>query len=316
MSARRQAWVVWLVVGLAACARVGPSAAPLSKTAAEAPEPSSPGPEAAPAAQNTKPAKAASPHGKRALYRKSCELGSALACNELAILLIEEPQQALPLLERACSLGLPRGCANLGMQLLYATKSPERERALELLTRSCNESDDYGCLELANALYDDAKQSGGGAFSRPYGLYQTACKLGNMDACCSEGWMLRNAEGTSKDARRARELFRFACEQQSYAGCAALGYELMESANNAEDQAEGARFLKLACEHDDAFGCFTLGAAILGSAGPQGADTGLALLKRACALGSPNACEYAGAVEQRLKQGLAASGDEDDDADD
>jgi TPR repeat protein len=302
-----------LVTGLAACTRLAPSAAPLSTTSPVEMQAAPATSRTAPTHPVPPPAKAPSPRGKRALYRRSCDLGSALGCNELAILLIDDPGQALPLLERACSLGLPRGCANLGVQLLYGGQDAPTERALELLTQSCNQSDEYGCFELANALYDGAKQQGKSGFTRAYALYQQACKLGSMDACCSEGWMLRNAEGTSKDTRRARELFRVACEQKTYAGCAALGYELLDAANNAAEQAEGTRLLTLACEHDDAFGCFSLGAAMLEQAGPPGVDAALALLKRACSLGSANGCGYAGAVEDRLKRGLPALESDDDD---
>lgn len=308
--AGRQAWAVLWMAGLAGCARDRPSTAPLAAGPEGAPQTEAvPSPSVAPAsAASAKPVAATKSAGKRALYRRSCELGSALACNELGVLLIADPAQAWPLLERACTLGLARGCANWGAQLLTAPGG-SRDRAIEVLTRACEQSDEFGCLELANGLYDDAAKQGNG-YGRAFEAYQKSCKLGNATACSSEGWMSHRGEGTAKDAQRARELFRFACDRKVYAGCSGLGYDLVTSAKNGDDQEEGARHLQVACEHDDAFGCFTLGALTLTRAAPSSIDDGLGMLKRACALGMQTSCTYVSAVEKRLKLGLPPFGDD------
>jgi uncharacterized protein len=186
---------------------------------------------------------------------------------------------------------------------------------MELLARACSQSDSYGCVQLGNALYDETEKSGGSDFHRAFDTYRKGCELGSMDACCSQGWMLRNGQGAARDVRRARELFRAACDRKAYAGCSALGYDLIDSASTRAEQEEGASHLKLACENDDAFGCFSLGSMTLTQAGPAGVKPGLALLKRACALGSQDACSYANTVERRLESGLPALGDDEETTD-
>lgn len=313
--ATSKAWAVWLAAGLSGCAHVAPSSAPLSQASAEAalvPEAVTPVSEKKPAESATAPSASARPPsklGKRALYQRACDLGSALGCNDLAILFGNDVEHAVPLLERSCSLGLTRGCANLGSELLWGEPSrAARTRAIGLLSQACEQADPYGCDELGNALYDAEALGEKGSFGRAHTAYEKACKLGRAMGCLNDGWMLRRGEGTPKDPQRSRQLFRFSCDQQVYAGCAALGYDLLDDAQNPAEYAEGARFAKLACEHDEAFGCFSLGAALAyGTPGDaQKMNEGLALLARSCKLGLSDGCKYAANLEQRLKNAAAA----------
>jgi uncharacterized protein len=322
VSVMRQVLVVWMLTGLAACTRVGPSSAPLSSgSELEREVAAAPTQRAASAPGATASPKVANKHGKRSLYRRACELGSPVACNDLAILFGEDLAQAMPLFERACALGLDRGCANWGVQILrHQPSDAEHERAVGLLSRACDQSDAFACAELGDAMYATFEQSGASAHGRAHVAYEKACKLGYIDACANDGWMFRNGEGTTKNTARARELFRFACERESYAGCAALGYDLMDDAKNGDEYAEGTRWLKLACDHDDAFGCFSIGAALVSSGDAASLDGGIALLKRACSLGSADGCRFAEVVEKGRQYRAAgpAPGDagDDEDADD
>jgi uncharacterized protein len=229
-------------------------------------------------------------------------LGSAIGCNDLAILWGTDFAHAIPLLERACELGLARGCANLGSELLQSTPGEaERRRAVGLLSGACDQADGFACAELGDALYAVGEQGDKASYGGAHVAYEKGCKLGRVTACCAEGWMLRRGEGTAKDARRSRELFRFSCDQQFYAGCAALGYDLLNDAQNPTEYEEGARWAQMACEHDDGFGCFSLGAAAVASAAgdAQKVRLGVNFLKRSCQLGFANGCSYAATLEQR-----------------
>jgi TPR repeat protein len=321
-----RSWV-WICGALVGCSQAGPSRAPLSapnESASATTQSASPAPNATTQASGAAPRTGgvgatggtkSSKQGKRALLQRSCDLGSGLACNELALSFGDDLKRELPLLERACDLGLPRGCANWGALVWRSTPSDaDRERALGLMDRACEASDEYACASLGDALYE----SGQAHFGKAHVAYEKGCKLSSSDACVSDGWMLRRGEGATKDARRARELFRLACDHQSYNGCAALGYDLTDDPKTGEELAEGARLLKLACEHDEAFGCFSLGLRILtrgggggGGGGGTSLDQGLAFLKRSCSLGLSNACDYAANVEAQLKnQGPPAADDE------
>jgi TPR repeat protein len=304
---RQKVGARWLAWGLVACTRVAPSTAPLS-VATATPEPVALGTtSSAPSAPPAGPAKPPSPQGKRALYLRSCDLGSAVGCNDLAILLGLDSAEAGPLFDRACKLGLVRGCANQAAQLLmHDPDASTRERAVDLLARACDAAVWYGCAGLGDALYTASKQNGAGVLGRAKAAYEKACGLGAMDGCISEAWMLQNGEGGSKDADGARRLFRQACDAQSYNGCGALGFSLMQDARNAEDFGEGARLAKLACDHDDAFGCFALGSGMVSSGDPKALAPGLSLLKRSCQLGLASSCRFAASVEERIKAGTAS----------
>jgi uncharacterized protein len=307
------------MLGLGSCARPTVSTAPLS--AGREPQPAATAAGARPASPaNTAKPKRQAPgkQGKRALYARACDLGSAVGCNDLAILLGSADAQALPLLERACSLGLTRGCANLGTELLRQEPADaERARAVKLLQNACEQNDAYGCAELADALYAEQQRGQKSEFGRAYAAYEKACKLGNLPACYGQGWMLKNGEGTQQDPTRARELFRFACSQDNYDGCAALGFDLLEGAQNREEFDEGLRFCRLACEHDQALGCYTLGRVHAVSSEPGVRTGAVALLKRACTLGYADSCKQAATLEERLKHPVdddsAADAEEDGD---
>jgi TPR repeat protein len=295
-----------LAWGIAGCTRIAPSAAPLSAVATPEPVASSAN-TAAPKAAAIAQVKAPSKQGKRALYRRSCDLGSAVGCNDLAILLGLESADAGPLFERACSLGLPRGCANQGSQLLmHDPDARTLDRAVDLLSRACDASDWYGCAELGDALYAQSERGEAHELGRAKTAYERACGLGAMDACVSEGWMLRNGEASSKDPAGAERLFRQACDAERYNGCGALGFSLMRGAKNPQEFGEGARLAKLACDHDDAFGCFALGEGMISSGDAQAFTPGLSLLKRSCQLGLKNSCEWVESIEQRMKASAAS----------
>jgi TPR repeat protein len=299
-----------------ACGHATASHAPLSAShSALGPEPEAAAntPPQAPgsAKAKAKPSDATKPsegkQGRRALYRRSCELGSALGCNDLAILLGSSDPQSLGYLERACTLGLPRGCANWGSELWRVAKTDqEKSRGEELLSRACDAEDWWGCTELGNVVYAARAQAGDSVLGRAHVAYAKGCKLGGVEACVSDGWMLWSAEGAPRDVARATELFRGACEHDNFSGCAALGYVLVEVANNAGELAEGQRYLSLACDHSEAFACFGLGGTLL-RGDEQAKRKGRDYVDRACKLGLQNACRVAKALDEQARKPAASS---------
>ncbi len=77
-----------------------------------------------------------------ALYEKSCALGAALACDELATDLFyaapKHQPRVIDLYDRACALGAPEGCLHLADILLVVDKRPENvSRGLHAMSQAC-----------------------------------------------------------------------------------------------------------------------------------------------------------------------------------
>src|SRR5450755_1831100 len=213
-------WVLWVPIwGAVGCAGGVPSAAPLSAPDA-APEPSAAqaasagtaAPAAATPAQAPKNQNPTPTRTREALLERSCELGSALGCNDLGILVWADEVRSVPFLERACELGLLRGCTNLGVMLAH--DASKHDRALELLDDGCEKSDPLACAKLGDILYDEPEATR--PLSKAEASYEKACKLEQADACIGAGWMLLRGEGTDKSPERAEESFRFACDHHNF----------------------------------------------------------------------------------------------------
>ncbi len=226
---------------------------------------------------------------KEALYQRGCDLGSALSCNDLGVSLERERARSRPLLERACSLGLQRGCVNLAGLLME--DEAELPRAVSLLDHACALRDPLACSGIADAAY-----AGHGTtrdLTRAAKNYDRACELGHFTACVSAGWMLDSGEGGAQDARRAVELFRLACERGVAAGCTALGLKGVESATSQAEFDLAMGYLKTSCEHEQALACLVLGVKMPREGGGRFSASARAAVDRACQLGLPRACELA-----------------------
>lgn len=219
------------------------------------------------------------------LYRRACELGSALACNELGVLVEADPKQAMAFFEKACGLELPRGCTNLGVLLMNDTS--HQDRIIELLRGSCDQEDGLACNKLGDWLYSvdsDPKK-----LDAVYRLYERGCALGNWDACTSAAWMQKDGAGTTADATLARNRFELACNHQCYRGCLGLGISLLEE-NPPDPQRDHAlSLIEKSCANNLATACYLHGMLSVSQDGtiPNAARR---QFERACQLGDERGC--------------------------
>jgi TPR repeat protein len=239
------------------------------------------------------------------LLQRSCELGSALGCNDLGVEVWANEGQSLPLLQRACELGLQRGCTNLG--ILLAHDAGKHDRAVELLDAACTKSDPLACAKLGDILYDEPDATR--PLNKAEASYEKACKLEEAEACIGAGWMQLRGEGTEKSPKRAEESFKFACDHQSYRGCAGLGFVLIGRANNETEVEQGAHWLGVACDHDSGFGCFMLANRVASENRQVTADA-RELFAKACRLGIKPACAASTAREEPAKAPEPAADDD------
>ncbi|HTA88542.1 MAG TPA: tetratricopeptide repeat protein [Polyangiaceae bacterium] len=296
-------WLIWLPIwGTVGCAAGTPSSAPLSAVNPAAAV------NASPASASTAPAKALSPataaqsnpltptRKRDALLQRSCDLGSALGCNDLAVLVWSDTNRALLLLERACELGLQRGCTNLALMLAHDPS--QHERTVRLLDEACSNSDPVACAKLGDALYGEPEASR--SLSKAEASYEKACQLEEPDACVGAGWLQLRGEGTDKSSERAEQSFKFACDHQNFSGGAGLGYVLVGWGNSASETEQGAHWLRVACEHDSGFGCFMLANRVAAQhqrVTPEARE----LFAKACRLGVKPACTVGTAVDESAR---------------
>jgi uncharacterized protein len=309
-------WVLWVPIwGAVGCAGGVPSAAPLSAATA-APEPSTAQPasagnataRAATSAQAPKNQKPTPTRSREALLERSCELGSALGCNDLGVLVWADEARSLPFLERACELGLLRGCTNLGVMLAH--DASKHDRAVELLDDGCMKSDPLACAKLGDILYAEPEATR--PLSKAEASYERACQLEQADACIGAGWMQLRGEGTEKSSERAEESFKFACDHDNFRGCAGLGFVLIGRANNAAEVEQGTHWLRVACDHDSGFGCFMLANRIATENQRLTAEA-RELLSKACRLGVKPACAASTAPDEPAKAPAPEKADDEDD---
>jgi TPR repeat protein len=223
---------------------------------------------------------------KEQLYQRACELGSALACNDLGVLVEADRKAAIPLFEKSCGLGLPRGCTNWAV-LLMDDKS-HHNRIVELLRGACDKKDGLACNRLGDWLYslDDSQNK----VSEIHRIYDRGCVLENWDACASSAWMLKAGLGTSPDPTLARDRFRLACDHERYHGCLGLGISLLEDNPRDQQRDYAVSLVEKSCDKSIAAACYYHGALLVSQDGtiPKSAHR---QFERACQLGDERGCK-------------------------
>ncbi|HTE05488.1 MAG TPA: tetratricopeptide repeat protein, partial [Planctomycetota bacterium] len=134
------------------------------------------------------------PHAARSLVelvQYQATEGSGAAWNELGLLYMEgklvpkDSSAATTCFIKATELGDPTGCSNVATQF-FLKKVPYPldvvSRAIDILERECAARPNAQASYLVGLAYETGNGRAADP-SRATGLLQTACKLGNMDAC-------------------------------------------------------------------------------------------------------------------------------------
>lgn len=163
-----------------------------------------------------------------ALASRACALGHVHGCDRVAMALANgqgvgaDKQEAMKLWERACSGGVDRACAALGINLVVGADGVTRDvaRGERLLLAACNAMyapacKDLGGMHLGKALPDSDADKG-------IVLLTNACNLSYGEGCNELGVAYVQGVGAEPDMKRAAELFERACNQGSATGCANL----------------------------------------------------------------------------------------------
>ncbi len=227
--------------------------------------------------------------------------------------------------ERACKLGAPIACVNLGA-LVYVGKgvAADRARAEQLFATTCFKGDPGACGEQASALLNvrmDHPRDGRGGF----GFMQRACKGGEEDACAIVYTMMiggvtdhgheaegllgmkrlaekhiyshelaqlyeTGADGLPRDPEQARKVAVALCESEWH--CTDASYYFARGIGGPKDEGHALASLATGCDHDDLQSCTELGAAYRdGRFVGKDPTRAVSMFQKACSAGEWDGCE-------------------------
>jgi uncharacterized protein len=234
----------------------------------------------------------AAPQSVVGLYKRACEGGSGLGCNNLGLVYLEgrsgarrDAARSLTFFQRACDLGTAGGCGNLGYLLHEGTEVPRDDvRAIGLLTRACDASWWDACYWLADIYFGGEHED----LPNAYAVVERACKTGNHErSCATQGIMLQLGSGVVKDPRHAKSLLGRACEAGVAFACTSLGTLLMEGSPSDIERAR-ERYAR-GCTDDHPGGCYVYGMQCASGVFGDHCATD-ALLRHACEKRHADAC--------------------------
>jgi TPR repeat protein/tRNA A-37 threonylcarbamoyl transferase component Bud32 len=199
--------------------------------------------------------------GVRALDQKACDLGDPMGCNNLGVAYVAaidgpaKPADALALFDRACAAGDPVGCNNVGALrsgLRYVVRDGARgDRVFKL---RCHRAFGIGCAgwgEGIDVWPNGPKDLHGAAVS-----FQKACEMGLSTACVNLGALVFLGQGTTKDHKRAQELFATACDDGEAGACGEnASIYLLETREVPRDPSKAFPLMKMACDAGELDAC-------------------------------------------------------------
>jgi TPR repeat protein len=184
------------------------------------------------------------------------------------------------MLERACAAGSGSACVALVYKIERVPRLPRARAALTGLQALCEQGGAPWCLEAAQLLLmeeglrDPAQSSA---------LFLRHC--GDVACLARAGHLLL----LSKAPAAAEPLLRRACEAKDSASCVHLGGALL--ALKGPSLQEGRELLERLCDDSRGAACFELGRQLsLGRSLRRDERRAERLLRRACALGTSEAC--------------------------
>ncbi|MDC0721268.1 tetratricopeptide repeat protein [Nannocystis bainbridge] len=196
------------------------------------------------------------------LLDRSCSLGHAVGCSNLAGVLrggvggaVKDPPRAVGLYDRACRLGFAEACATVGTMLAEGTAVPaDPPRALAMFELACAKQDAFACFTAG--LFFETGRGATRDPGRAAAAFEQACGLGHATGCFNAGILIFDeAGGRPGDNARAVELFARGCAGGQPAGCLRQGLAALRGVGTAVDVGQATALFARACEGGDGDGC-------------------------------------------------------------
>ena len=170
-----------------------------------------------------------------ALFRGSCDGGSAEACQSLGAMYAIggagdgsvnrwpiDLARSFAAHERACEMGLADGCMSVAYMYEHGEHvAVDLALAAAMYERACQAGSGDGCYGLAQ-LYADGRGVGKEA-RKARGLLERGCKGNGPYACYALAQAMYDGASTAKDACCTVALLLRACARQHPQACAAAG---------------------------------------------------------------------------------------------
>ena len=195
------------------------------------------------------------------LLERACTLGHAVGCSNLAGLMRggtgerRDPRKAVGLYDRACALGFAEACSAVGS--IYAEGklvAQDLTRALTMYDRACAHKDAAGCFTAG--LFHGEGRGGPRSPEAAAGRFDLACGLGHATACFNAGVLLYRERGARPgENERAAGYFARACDGQQPAGCLHLGLATLRGHGAGPDPKAARDLFDRACQGGESDGC-------------------------------------------------------------
>jgi TPR repeat protein len=187
----------------------------------------------------------------------------------------------------ACQRGDLEACADLGLRYEKGHGvARDASRARELYRKACDGGWGNGCMVFGVARFqgslDETPDPTAGI-----ALLEKGCTLGEAQACVIAGELLFRGVSGRADVPKAGEFYASACRAGNIDGC--VGEAMVLVNRGLHGKAVG--MLRKACDEGHARGCSNLGILYeMGMGVPRELATAQELWRKACSLGSDDAC--------------------------
>jgi uncharacterized protein len=236
-----------------------------------------------------------------ASFEKACSLRDPNGCLQLAARyacgagVARDLDKAVHYEVTSCDLGGGDGCGAAAMTYLMGS-APEPEKALVLANKGCTLGDSPSCSYVGMIYWQGLGVTADPA--RAAKIFDEECAKKDQMACANDAVLLyMGAPGVVRDLVRARELAETSCSANMQAGCNLLAGLLLER-GGVEDIERAARLFDKVCEEGGGAACDNLGQ--LYRHGANGLAPNLDRAKekfdRACKLENPPGCTHLGEV--------------------
>ncbi|MFC7047943.1 tetratricopeptide repeat protein [Emcibacter nanhaiensis] len=158
--------------------------------------------------------------------------------------------------ERGCSeLGDQASCAGLAESLRIAGRPEDKNRAQKLIDMACDKGNSEGCrLKATSLFYDDRNAS---SLGQAVDLFEKFCKKRMAWACTGMAEAFLEGRGQARNENDALKYARRGCldaDGNTIPACALLG-RLLTGGGSSGDLELGVKLLVKACLAGDAYAC-------------------------------------------------------------
>lgn len=180
-------------------------------------------------------------------FRRECALGSASSCQELGLRIADtNPAEALAYFRRGCERNLAPACTNAAVTLQHMGHDDE---AITMSQRACDMGDPIGCGNLGLFLLHMEGRVISPELAQQAKTYlELACAGGHHISCGKLAWEVSFGRVLEHDEVRARSLFDGACEAHVFSSCADLAILVRGGRGGPPDDARALMLATRACE--------------------------------------------------------------------